>query len=142
MGEGLKPLTTNQTPSENSHSAIASAAIAVSPDTCGQRPNSTPTRGLGSALSLGARPEGLHRTSAPRLDHRDLYDDPAGRDPVPEEESGAARKKASTMKGMIISHVEDPTGRAAVRDPGNQSIAELIKQVSEESSRLLRSELT
>ncbi|HET9561553.1 MAG TPA: hypothetical protein VFP01_05585 [Propionibacteriaceae bacterium] len=43
---------------------------------------------------------------------------------------------------MIISHVEDPTGPAAVRDPGNQSIAELIKQVSEESTRLLRSELT
>ena len=66
---------------------------------------------------------------------------PGDCDPVPEE-SGAARKKASTMKGMIMSHVEDPTGPAAVRDPGNQSIAELIKQVSEESTRLLRSELT
>jgi hypothetical protein len=42
---------------------------------------------------------------------------------------------------MIMSHVEGATDRSAVPDPGNQSVAELIKQVSEESSRLLRSEL-
>jgi Putative Actinobacterial Holin-X, holin superfamily III len=42
---------------------------------------------------------------------------------------------------MIMSHVEDPTGSVPAGDPGNQSIAELIKQVSEESSRLLRGEL-
>jgi hypothetical protein len=41
---------------------------------------------------------------------------------------------------MIVSHVEGPTG-AVPGDPGNQSVAELIKQVSEEPSRLLRSEL-
>ena len=40
-----------------------------------------------------------------------------------------------------MSQVEDATSRGTVTDPGNQSIAELIKQVSEESSRLLRSEL-
>jgi Flp pilus assembly protein TadB len=40
---------------------------------------------------------------------------------------------------MIVSHVEGPTD-AVPGDPGNQSVAELIKQVSEESSRLLRSE--
>jgi hypothetical protein len=42
---------------------------------------------------------------------------------------------------MIMSQVEDATGRGSVGDPGNQSIAELIKQVTEESSRPLRSEL-
>jgi Putative Actinobacterial Holin-X, holin superfamily III len=42
---------------------------------------------------------------------------------------------------MIMSEVADPTGRGPVGDPANQSIAELIKQVSEESSRLLRGEL-
>jgi hypothetical protein len=42
---------------------------------------------------------------------------------------------------MIMSHVEDPTGSVPAGDPRNQSIAELIKQVSEESSRLLRGEL-
>jgi hypothetical protein len=42
---------------------------------------------------------------------------------------------------MIMSHVEDPAGSGRVGDPGNQSIPELIKQVSEESSRLLRGEL-
>jgi Putative Actinobacterial Holin-X, holin superfamily III len=42
---------------------------------------------------------------------------------------------------MIMSQVEDATSRGTLTDPGNQSIAELIKQVSEESSRLLRSEL-
>jgi hypothetical protein len=42
---------------------------------------------------------------------------------------------------MIMSHVEDPTGTVPVSNAGNQSVAELIKQVSEESSRLLRSEL-
>jgi Putative Actinobacterial Holin-X, holin superfamily III len=42
---------------------------------------------------------------------------------------------------MIMSQVEDSTSRASTGDPGNQSIAELIKQVSEESSRLLRGEL-
>jgi hypothetical protein len=41
---------------------------------------------------------------------------------------------------MIMSHVEGPT-RGVASDPGNQSVAELIKQVSEESSRLLRGEL-
>ena len=39
-----------------------------------------------------------------------------------------------------MSHVEGPAGEVA-GDPGNQSVAELIKQVSEESSRLLRGEL-
>jgi hypothetical protein len=42
---------------------------------------------------------------------------------------------------MIMSYVEGPTGPVPAGDPGNQSIAELIKQVSEESSRLLRGEL-
>src|SRR5688500_16509126 len=42
---------------------------------------------------------------------------------------------------MNMSRVEDPAGSGRVGDPGNQSIAELIKQVSEESSRLLRGEL-
>ena len=40
-----------------------------------------------------------------------------------------------------MSQVEGPTGPVPASDPGNQSIAELIKQVSEESSRLLRGEL-
>jgi Putative Actinobacterial Holin-X, holin superfamily III len=62
-------------------------------------------------------------------------------DPVPEEESGEARKESQHDEGMIMSHVEDPTGTVPVSNPGNQSVAELIKQVSEESSRLLRSEL-
>jgi hypothetical protein len=39
---------------------------------------------------------------------------------------------------MIMSQPEDPTGPVPVGVPGNQSVAELIKQVSEESSRLLR----
>jgi hypothetical protein len=42
---------------------------------------------------------------------------------------------------MIMSQVEESTSRASTGDPGNQSIAELVKQVSEESSRLLRGEL-
>jgi hypothetical protein len=42
---------------------------------------------------------------------------------------------------MIMSQVEESTSTASTGDPGNQSIAELIKQVSEESSRLLRGEL-
>jgi Putative Actinobacterial Holin-X, holin superfamily III len=42
---------------------------------------------------------------------------------------------------MAMSRVEDSTGPGSTGDPGNQSIAELIKQVSEESSRLLRGEL-
>jgi hypothetical protein len=42
---------------------------------------------------------------------------------------------------MIMSDVEDPASRGTVSDSENQSIAELIKQVSEESSRLLRGEL-
>jgi hypothetical protein len=62
-------------------------------------------------------------------------------DGIPEEESGEARKESQHDGGMIMSHVEDPTGRVPVGDPGNQSVAELIKQVSEESSRLLRGEL-
>jgi len=37
-GEGLKPLATSQTPSENFHGTIGRALIAVSADTCGQRP--------------------------------------------------------------------------------------------------------
>ena len=40
-----------------------------------------------------------------------------------------------------MSQVEESTSRASTGDSGNQSIAELIKQVSEESSRLLRGEL-
>jgi hypothetical protein len=53
MGEGLKRFTTGQTPSENSHSAIGKAPIAVSADTCGQRPNNTPrseTRSSGAPI--------------------------------------------------------------------------------------------
>jgi hypothetical protein len=42
---------------------------------------------------------------------------------------------------MIMPQVEDPAGPGRVGDPANQSIAELVKQVSEESSRLLRGEL-
>jgi Putative Actinobacterial Holin-X, holin superfamily III len=42
---------------------------------------------------------------------------------------------------MIMSHVKDPTGSVPASAPANQSVAELIKQVSEESSRLLRGEL-
>ena len=61
-------------------------------------------------------------------------------DSVPEEESDEA-KRSQHDEGMIMSQLEDPTGPAPVGDPGNQSIAELIKQVSEESSRLLRGEL-
>ena len=40
-----------------------------------------------------------------------------------------------------MSQVEGSTGPGPVGDPANQSIAELIKEVSEESSRLLRGEL-
>jgi hypothetical protein len=40
-----------------------------------------------------------------------------------------------------MSQVNESTGPVSVVDPGNQSIAELIKQVSEESSRLMRGEL-
>ena len=61
-------------------------------------------------------------------------------DSVPEEELGEA-KRSQHEEGMIMAHVEDPTGPVPAGDPGNPSIAELIKQVSEESSRLLRSEL-
>jgi hypothetical protein len=57
----------------------------------------------------------------------------------PEEKSGRSRKEQHE-EGMIMSHVEGPT-TAVSTDPGNQSVAELIKQVSEESSRLLRGEL-
>jgi Putative Actinobacterial Holin-X, holin superfamily III len=60
---------------------------------------------------------------------------------IPEEESGEARKESQHDEGMIMSHVEGPTDPVPAGDPGNQSIAELIKQVSEESSRLLRGEL-
>jgi hypothetical protein len=42
---------------------------------------------------------------------------------------------------MIMGHIEESPSRGTVGDAGNQSVAELIKQVSEESSRLLRSEL-
>jgi hypothetical protein len=60
---------------------------------------------------------------------------------IPYEESGGARKASQHVEGMIMSQVEGPTGSVPAGDPGNQSIAELIKQVSEESSRLLRGEL-
>jgi hypothetical protein len=60
---------------------------------------------------------------------------------IPEEESGEAKRECQHDEGMIMSHVEGPTGPVPAGDPGNQSIAELIKQVSEESSRLLRGEL-
>jgi hypothetical protein len=52
----------------------------------------------------------------------------------------ARQQRSQHEEGMIMSHVEGPTDRVP-GDPGNQSIAELIKQVSEESSRLLRGEL-
>jgi hypothetical protein len=58
---------------------------------------------------------------------------------VHEEDSGETTR-SQHAEGMIVSHVEGPTG-AVPGDPGNQSVAELIKQVSEEPSRLLRSEL-
>ena len=57
------------------------------------------------------------------------------------EESGEARNESQHDEGMIMSQVEDPVGPVPASDPGSQSIAELIKQVSEESSRLLRGEL-
>ena len=57
----------------------------------------------------------------------------------PEEGSGEARSQHE--EGMIMSEVKESSGSAPVDAAGNQSIAELIKQVSEESSRLLRSEL-
>ena len=57
------------------------------------------------------------------------------------EESGEARNESQHDEGMIMSQVEDPTAPVPASDPGSQSIAELIKQVSEESSRLLRGEL-
>jgi Putative Actinobacterial Holin-X, holin superfamily III len=60
---------------------------------------------------------------------------------IPEKESGEARKESQHDEGMIMSQLEDPSGPVPVGDPGNQSVAELIKQVSEESSRLLRGEL-
>src|SRR6266699_5706030 len=41
MGEGLKPLTTSQTPRENSHSAIGSAASAARGSCIPIRPKST-----------------------------------------------------------------------------------------------------
>ena len=58
---------------------------------------------------------------------------------LPEEEFGETRSQHE--EGMIMSEVKEYTGPAPVDEPGNQSIAELIKQVSEESSRLLRGEL-
>src|SRR5437763_10914815 len=42
IGEGLKPLTTSQTPSENSHAAIGSAASPDTEDVCPHRLNNTP----------------------------------------------------------------------------------------------------
>jgi hypothetical protein len=60
---------------------------------------------------------------------------------IPEGESGDAGQESQHVEGMIMSHVEGPTGSVPAGDPGNQSVAELIKQVSEESSRLLRGEL-
>src|SRR5207244_4839109 len=50
MGEGLKPLTTSQTPSENSHSAIGSAASAAGEEDLPIRPNST---AMSAATSRG-----------------------------------------------------------------------------------------
>jgi Putative Actinobacterial Holin-X, holin superfamily III len=57
----------------------------------------------------------------------------------PEDESGEATGSQHD-EGMIVSNVEGPSGPVP-SEPGNQSVAELIKQVSEESSRLLRGEL-
>jgi hypothetical protein len=57
----------------------------------------------------------------------------------PRRSPGAVEKKQHE-EGMIMSHVEGP-GSGVSSDAGNQSVAELIKQVSEESSRLLRGEL-
>ena len=54
-------------------------------------------------------------------------------------ESGEARGSQHD-EGMIMSDVEVSSGPVP-SDRGNQSVAELIKQVSEESSRLLRGEL-
>ena len=56
---------------------------------------------------------------------------------------GARRGKKESQhdEGMIMPQVEAPMGPVPAGDPGNQSVAELIKQVSEESSRLLRGEL-
>lgn len=59
----------------------------------------------------------------------------------PRRKSGEARKDSQHDEGMIMSHAEGPNGPVPAGDPRNQSIAELIKQVSEESSRLLRGEL-
>src|SRR5438876_7676919 len=50
MGEGLKPLTTSQTPSENSQSAIGSAASAAGEEDLTIRPNST---AMSAATSRG-----------------------------------------------------------------------------------------
>jgi hypothetical protein len=51
-------------------------------------------------------------------------------------------KVASTNEGMTMSAVDKPAELAATRrDQSDQSIAALIQQVSEESSRLLRGEL-
>ena len=51
IGEGLKPLTTSQTPSENSHKATGMVAIPAGRDICPQRPNRT---AISEAKSRGA----------------------------------------------------------------------------------------
>jgi hypothetical protein len=65
-----------------------------------------------------------------------------GSDPTDSGGSRVTEEVASTTKGMTMSAVDQPAELATTRrDQSDQSIAVLIKQVSEESSRLLRGEL-
>ena len=87
------------------------------------------------ACVLGIQMETVMWPESGQLDWRETtMQDPRGR-------VRRGKKESQHDEGMIMSHVEDPTGPVPAGDPGNQSIAELIKQVSEESSRLLRGEL-
>ena len=58
MGEGLKPLTTSQTPSDNSQAATGSAASAAKEEYCSMPPNSVV---ITAAMSQGAGAAGDHQ---------------------------------------------------------------------------------
>ena len=62
-GRGLEAFGDSQTPSENSHSAIGRALIAVSADTCGQRPNSTPRSEMRSSGAPISTTSGMVRAT-------------------------------------------------------------------------------
>jgi len=55
MGEGLKPLTTSQMPSENSQAAAGKVAIALNAETCPMSPPNSVA--MTAAMSRGSSDE-------------------------------------------------------------------------------------